>query len=349
MSGKRYLFFVSLTYSYSILRPLQDAMWQRGDEAAWFIEDGCENWLRNDEKQLHTIQQVMDYNPIAVFVPGNWVYDFFPGVKVAVFHGYAMKKRVEKIDDHFTIRGWFDVYCSQGPSTTPYFKQLEAKHGFFKVYETGWCKVDSFYNNGTTQNTNNNFTILYSPTFTKGICSAWDLYDVIKKIAEKKPWNWIITFHPKLNDPELLDKYKALGSQFENVSFQRGNDGLNTFRKADVMLCDSSSIIVEFMLLDKPVVTFRNTNPGDYLLNVLNEEEVEGALEEALSRPEHLMEHIHNYTMHHEPHRDGKNSERVLEAVDDFITNYKGKLKPKPLNLWRKFKIRIKARYFRFS
>ena len=68
MSGKRYLFFVSLTYSYSILRPLQDAMWQRGDEAAWFIEDGCENWLRNDEKQLHTIQQVMDYNPIAVFV-----------------------------------------------------------------------------------------------------------------------------------------------------------------------------------------------------------------------------------------------------------------------------------------
>ena len=65
------------------------------------------------------------FNPIAVFVPGNWVYDFFPGVKVEVFHGYPMKKRIEKIDDHFTLRGWFDIYCTQGKSSTPYFTYLE--------------------------------------------------------------------------------------------------------------------------------------------------------------------------------------------------------------------------------
>ena len=95
MDNKHYLFFVSLSYAYSILRPLQNAIWQQGNDVAWFIEEGCENWLQENEKQLRTIQQVMDYNPIAVFVPGNWVYDFFPGVKVAVFHGYAMKKRIE--------------------------------------------------------------------------------------------------------------------------------------------------------------------------------------------------------------------------------------------------------------
>ena len=102
--GKHYLFFVSLTYSFSILRPLQDEIWRRGDDVAWFIEDSCESWLTENEKQLKTIQEVLDYNPIAVFAPGNFVYDFFPGVKVAVFHGYAMKKRVEKIDDHFTVK-----------------------------------------------------------------------------------------------------------------------------------------------------------------------------------------------------------------------------------------------------
>ena len=45
---------------------------------------------------MHTIQQVMDYNPIAVFVPGKLGVSFFPGVKVAVFHGYPIQKEIEK-------------------------------------------------------------------------------------------------------------------------------------------------------------------------------------------------------------------------------------------------------------
>ncbi|CAA0365346.1 hypothetical protein ALT785_790002 [Alteromonas infernus] len=37
------------------------------------------------------------------------------------------------------------MYCTQGPSSTPVFKQLEEKLGFFKCYETGWCKVDPVF------------------------------------------------------------------------------------------------------------------------------------------------------------------------------------------------------------
>ena len=345
--NKRYLFFVSLAYSYPILRPLQEEIWRRGDDVAWFIEESCEDQLTEGERRLHTIREVMDYNPIAVFAPGNWIYDFFPGVKVQVFHGYAMKKRIEKIDDHFTIRDWFDIYCTQGPSSTPYFKELEKKYGYFKIYETGWCKVDPFFENVEIP-AKEKPVILYSPTFSRRITSAPYLLETITQLIETKPWDWIITFHPKLDDPDLIQKYGQLAETHRNVTFYRCNDGLSTFRKIDILLCDSSSIIVEVMLLDKPVVTFKNTHPGNFLIDVLHENEIGTAIEKALTRPADLMENIRAYTARHEAHRDGQNSARVLDAVDDFILNYKGKIKKKPFNLFRKIKLRMKINYFKF-
>lgn len=339
--GKRYLFFATLSYSYTILRPLQKEIWRRGDEVAWFLEDSCTDRLLPNEKRLHTIDEVMQYSPIAVFAPGNYIYDFFPGVKVALFHGYPINKRTQKRDDHFSIRGWFDIYCTQGPSSTPQFKKLEVECGFFKVYETGWCKVDDFYSAPLQPiHRSNRPTILYGTTFTKGISSARVLLPQIEKLAATKDWDWIITFHPKLNDPQLIADYMAMAEKHKNVQIFRDIDGANTYRKTDVLLCDTSSIIVEYMLMDKPVVTYRNTRPGDFLLDVRNEEEVGTAIEKALTRPKELMDNILAYTSHHEGHRDGQNSARVLDAVDDFIANYKGRLKRKPLNLVRKLKLR---------
>lgn len=343
--AKHYLLFASLNYAYSILRPLEEEILRRGDEAAWYIEKECDDLLTPQERRLYTFKEVKEYNPIAIFAPGNFIYDFFPGVKVAVFHGYPMRKRIEKIDDHFTIRNWFDIYCTQGPSSTPYFKELEAKHKFFRVYETGWCKVDAFYSPLLPPEPKRDApTVLYSPTFSKGISSAWALRDTIDALAAEKPWHWIITFHPKLDDPQLIKDYEDIAARHSNVEFRKINKGLETFRESDVMLCDSSSITVEYMLLDKPVVTYRNTHPGKHLLDVTDTALVGPAIEQALTRPDTLMQNIREYTSQHEAHRDGKNSARVLDAVDDFILNYKGKIRKKPLNLLRKIKLRLHLR-----
>lgn len=346
---KHYLFFASLTYAYSILRPLQEEIRRRNDVVAWYLEDSCPNLLQEDEIHLETFDEVFQFNPIAVFVPGNWVYDFFPGVKVAVFHGYPMKKRIEKIDDHFTLRGWFDIYCTQGKSSTPYFTYLEKKKQYFKVYETGWCKVDSFFNPELPPEPHREIpTILYAPTFTRGISSAWNMVSVIEKLAKEKKWNWIITFHPKLDDTFLRQQYALLAKKHPNVDFRSVNKGLETFRESDVLLCDSSSIIVEYMMLDKPTVTFRNTHPGPFLLDVKTENEVGPALEKALTRPAELMKEIRKYTSYHERHRDGQNSSRVLDAVDDFILHFQGCIKPKPHNIFRKLSLRWRLKYFKW-
>lgn len=329
-----YLLFVSHSYAYSILRPIQAEIRRRGHRAAWWIENTSPCLLEEGEERLTNLRQVREFNPRAVFAPGNWVYPFFPGVKVEVFHGYPMRKRLEAIDDHFHLRGYWDIYCTQGPSSTPYFTKLSEQKQYFRIYETGWSKVDSFVGL-PPEPARKRPCILYAPTFSQNITSAYDLASTIDRLAASEPWDWIITFHPLLNDPALIAEYEAIAARHSNVDFRRLNKGVETFRESDVLLCDSSSLIVEYLMLDKPAVTLRNTHPGPFLLDVQTSEEVAPAIHEALRRPKALMEAIHNYTDYHEAHRDGHNSARVLDAVEDFILHYQGRIRRKPLNLMR--------------
>lgn len=343
---KRYLFFVSLSYAYPILRPIQSEIWRRGDDVAWFFTSPCDQYLHEGEKQLKTIKEVMEYNPIAVFAPGNKVHDFFPGVKVQVFHGFSIDKRPGR-GDHFRIRGLFDIFCTQGSTSTPHFLELEKQYRHFKIYETGWSKTDLFFPL-VPKEKNPVPTILYASTFTPGITSTPHLYDEIARLAKEKNWQWLITFHPKMS-PEIVEKYKNLANALDNVSFYEGDNNVELLQKADVLLCDSSSIIIEFLFFDKPVVTYKNTSPGNYLIDVDSPELIEPAIEKALTRPKELMDNIRKYTDSHQPYRDGRCSARILDAVDDFIAKYKGKIKRKPLNLFRKLQTRWQVKYFPFG
>ena len=344
---KHYLFFVSIAYSYPILRPLQEEIWRRGDEVAWFIENDCPVLLNKGEKRLYNVQEVLRYNPIATFAPGNYIYDFFPGVKVSLFHGYPINKRGDERDDHFSIRGWFDIYCTQGETSTLPFKKLEEKCGFFKVYETGWCKADSFVNRRKQKvAAHDRPVILYSSTFTKNITSAPHLFDALSRLVREKPWDWVISFHPMFHDANVIAQYKELARTCPNVTFHEG--GLvdaELLNSADVLLSDASSVIIEFMLLDKPVVTYCNTCPGEHLLDVTDPLVVGGAIERALTRPDELMASIRSYVHKHEAHADGCSSGRVLDAVNNYIWYYQGRTRTKPWNLVRKFKLRWRVGY----
>ena len=337
---KRYILFASHSYAFAILRPIEQEIMRRGDEAAWWLEFSCPDMREEGENRLYNLQEVKAYNPIAVIAPGNWVYPFFPGVKVEVFHGYPMRKRIEQIDDHFTLRGWWDIYCTQGPSSTPYFTQLAQEHGYFRIYETGWCKADTFFAPQAEEPKRERPCILYAPTFSKGISSAWEMAPVIDRLAETENWDWLITFHPLLLEDEALTRdYETLAQRHTNVCFARINKGVETFRQSDVMLCDSSSLIVEYLMMRKPVVTLRNTHPGPFLIDVHTTDEIGSAIHKALLRPTELMKAIDAYTAEHEAHRDGHNSARVLDAIDDFIKNHRSHMRCKPLNLWRKWQM----------
>lgn len=361
---KKYVFFCEVEYSYPILRPLQDEIWRRGDEVCWYLEKQCPDRLRAGERRLLSIRDVIAYKPLAIFSAGNYIYDFFPGVKVKVFHGYPVNKRNLVSDNHFRLRGWHDLLCTSGPNSTLPFQHLSDEYGYFKVYETGWVKADLYAramqnaNGGTVGAGFNarpsdvganprqmaNACILFASTFSRNITCAPVMLPVIERLAQQRPWHWLLTLHPLM--PEAVrQQYRALAARYANVEF-RDSVTPEDMMLTDVLLCDSSSIIVEYMLLNKPVVTYRNTQPGPHLLNVEALEAVPAAIETALTRPPVLMTAIHEYVARREAHLDGHNCLRVLQAVDDFVLRWQGKLAPKPRNLFRKLKLRLRLHYF---
>ena len=262
-------------------------------------------------------------------------------MKVQLFHGYPINKRNDRHDDHFTVRGWFDIYCTQGPTSTGPFREQERRYGYFRVYETGWTKADDYFSPEMQAPPHNaRPVVLYSTTFTRSLTSTPYLADEIEHLVAERDWEWIFMFHPKLDDRAVIDRYARIAVAHDNVTFLGTTFDFGALRRADVLLCDSSSIILEFMFLDRPVVTFRNSHPGPYLIDVQRPEEVGPALERALTRPEELMREIRAYTMRHEPHRDGRCSARVLDAVNDFLARGRAGLKRRPLNLVRRIKLR---------
>lgn len=347
----RYLFFVNQPYAYSILRPLQQAIRARGDEVAWFVAGCTARPLRDDEHRLGTVREVMAYDATATFVPGDWVPWFFPGIKVEVFHGLARNKRghaSEDESDHYRIRGWFDLYCTHAETDTRKFRALAREYGHFSVAHTGWPKLDPLLqaraSGGAASTAEGGAipTVFFASTFSRSVTAAPQLLPQIERMAASGQWRFIVTLHPKM-DPAIVDQYRALAG--ENLEFVESDEDLiPRLPEADVMLCDTSSIMFEFMFLDRPVVTLNTRMPGPWLIDVEAPEAVEDALCRALERPESLLEAMRSVCHELHSYTDGHSSERVLDAVESFLESDRCRLKPKPLNLWRKFRLWLKLR-----
>jgi len=337
----KFLIYISQPYSISIGKPLQKEIESRGYEVKWFCDEKETEQFLDKEILLSTVFEVIAYQTDVILVATNVVPDFFPGIKVQIFHGFSVGKRSES-RGHFNIRGFFDLYCTQGPSTTKPFEVLQHKHKYFQVVQTGWSKVDPLFPLEIQKNIKP--TIMISSTFTTTLSLAHNeaVVTEIERLSLLGKWKFIAVLHPKM-DKEIVDKFKAL--QHENFTFYDTTDLIPLYKQADVMLSDTTSAITEFVLQQKPVVTMNNKMPSDYMINISNVNEIEEALAYALTRPTKIMHSIENFVNETHPYTDGKSSKRVIDACLDFIEN--NSVKRKPLNLVRRYQIRKKLNYMR--
>jgi len=351
VSVQRYLFYISQNYSFAILRPVQEIILQAGREVAWFVEGNKVNlnYFRSDEKRLESIDDVIEYNAEANLYPANIVPTFLPGINVAVFHGFDAGKLDKRgHNDHFKIRNCFDLFCTQGPETTSGFQLLQKQHAHFSVRETGWCALDPLFKNepqkSDEQNTEQRKTILLCSTFSKKLSCAPHLFETVKALSKTGKWQWLVQFHPKMDD-EIVQQYKSIENEY--LSFIETADVLPLLKKADVMVCDTSSVLIMFLLLNKPVVTFNNISPENYLLDISVPDLLESTIDKAMTRPPELMQHIQQFIQKTHPYDDGLSAQRLINAIDEFMLT-KDSLPKKPFNLLRQFKIRKRLNYWKF-
>jgi CDP-glycerol glycerophosphotransferase (TagB/SpsB family) len=341
MSPARYLLFGTERYALPILRPLQQAIRARGADCAWWLPDAMAPSLTGTEQRLVGARAVRAYDPTVVLCASNEVPPFFPGLKVQLFHGFSVDKRSTQ-RGHFRIRGLFDLYCTQGPSTTAPFQALAAEHRHFRVVETGWPKLDPLFGDDdgaapALRPADGRPVIGLGSTFTARLAAAPHLYEEVARLAQSGPWHWLVTLHPK-SAPELIARYRGL--QGPHLRFVETEDVLSLLRAADVLVADTSSIVSEFAVQIKPVVTFRNAAPKPHMLDIQEPAQLAPAIAHALARPPQLMQALAAFAAATHPYRDGRSSVRVLEACGEFIANGRAGLARKPLNLWRRLQLR---------
>lgn len=319
----RAILFCQNNYAFGILNPIKEVLIDKGYEYLWFIpEKISSSFPYKFDNYTTSITRLKQFSSDAIFVPGNEVPYYLRGLKVQIFHGLAGEKK-----GHFRIRHYFDLYLTQGPYFTKKFNELKDIHRDFDVIETGWPKLDVYAEDKTRYKKEKDeilkryvakTIILYAPTFSPKLTSAPFLINQITELAKNSDYVILLKFHP-LMDNKLIKIYNDLANLHENIIFQPENNIIKFLLIADILISDTSSVIYEFLLLDKPVITFRNISDFKKYWHDSDDYNNLIGLVEANIRKDPFAKNrkLINGLFH--PYNDGQSALRMVESTENYI------------------------------
>ena len=322
------------------MKPLADELEKRGDEYLWYITPKL--FKEFPYKQMvhsNSLELLKDFKADVIFVTGNDVPYWLHGLKVQIFHGLAGEKK-----GHFRIRHYFDLYLTQGPYFTKRFEELALKHKNFSVIETGWSKLDNFFKiSDKTLDKKENLLLnygakhilLYAPTFSPSLSSATAMKNVIKKLSSHKDILFMIKFHDKM-DSETIEDYNKL--DVDNIIIIEDDDITESMHIADLMISDTSSVVYEFIFLNKPVITLNSQSENITWSNHTDINQIFLNVVRTLEGNDRFKDGREKIISQYHPYSDGKSSKRMIEATEAHIKEH-GVPKDRKLSLFRKWKM----------
>ena len=335
----KFLFYISKRYSIPIIQPLVESLKKMEHEFAFFVSEKVNKGIPNEWKEfliMNEVDKAIIYHPDFVIVPGNFVDPRIPAIKVQIFHGLGIEK-----SSHYKIRHFFDVYCTSGPFVTERYNKLQKRYKYFLVRETGWTKIDHILNY-PTENLKMRLNIpddkkiiLFAPTHSRKMQSAEDLLHVIPKIINETEI-WLLKFH-ELMRKEIYWNFRKNIS--ENIRIIEDHDVTSYLHLADVLISDTSSVIYEFMVLDKPVITLKTHSRTDKGINITDPKDLRKSIDRSLEKPDEFSSNRKKHLEEINPYLDGKISERLINTLLEIKEKDLLPKKKKPLNLFRKLQI----------
>jgi CDP-glycerol glycerophosphotransferase (TagB/SpsB family) len=337
----KYILFCENPYAFDILAPIRDVLKEKGYDVLWYLSEKLrKEFPYPKENNTSSINELNEYKSDAIFVPGNEVPHFLRGVKIQVFHGLAGEKK-----GHFRIRHYFDLYLTQGPYFTNKFVKFSEEYKDFKVVETGWSKLDVYGKNLNQFNTERSTLLenykaqnilLYAPTFSPSLTSAPFLKTKFEQIAFDKKNLILIKFHD-LMQKDLIDTYTALAKKYENIVFVKDRNILKYLLIADLMISDTSSVVYEFLLLNKPVITLNTRSPKSAWDDIKSADMLTERVKYNLDADPFAEKRAQIIADYH-PYNDGMSSLRMVEAVEKYI-HMNGVPEKRQLSFFRRCKI----------
>ena len=334
------ILFCKNKYAFGILEPIRSELKNNGYDFLWYIEQSIlDDFPYKLEPHCTSIKELKNYDSDAIFVCGNAVPHYLKGVKAQVFHGFAGEKK-----GHFRIRSYFDLYLTQGPFFTKVFSENKKIHKNFDVIETGWPRIDNLFKTKPDLDKKKQELlikykkekiILYAPTFSPKLTSAPFLKEEIKSIGNTD-YLLMIKFHPLMNE-NLKNEYNQIAKSYTNILIYDDNDITHLLKISDLLISDTSSVIYEFSLLNKPVITFNNISKIKYWQDSKKYINLKSLIDDNLNN-DCFLEKRNELIKNYHPYVDGKSSLRMVEAVKKHISTY-GVPQKRRVSILRRLKI----------
>ncbi|HUH47111.1 MAG TPA: CDP-glycerol glycerophosphotransferase family protein [Arenibacter sp.] len=337
----RTILFCGSTRDYNVLIPIRDILLKEKHPYLWYIpEKLLDDFPFRKENYTVSILDLQLYGSDVLFIPGNKVPYGIRGLKVRIFNEWTGIK-----NGHFKTGHYFDLYLTQGPYFTQKFNKLKKIHKNFEVIETGWPKLDifgieknkyDFEKKAILEQFNTDKIILYAPTFSPGQTSAPFLLNEIKDLAARTGYVVFIKFCERMQEKWVV-AYKKLADEVPNIIFKDDKNTVKYLLQADILISDTSAFIHEFILLDKPVISFRNLSKNVLWDNSNSYTDLYKKVIKNLRSDPFATERAYIYMQFH-PYRDGQSAQRMVKTVKDFIKIH-GIPEKRELSWFRRLKI----------